>query len=376
MQRYRSIVPFCCVTILFALVSPQADGQTTANPDFSVISRFRVTTNDAASLPASRSFASPEFQLDELEFAIQGYLNPYARADIYLAKPGMGDEPFEIEEATATILRGLPMDINLRFGKYLLEFGKNNTQHPHAWPFVSRPLSVERFLGEEGAGGVGMSASVLVPTGDIYTRWNVDVFGGGSFLTLDPITPVAGGVGMSDTLGGRTRLGAASRITSFFPVGEWSDLEVGVSGLTGIHDPYAVRRFWYGNVEFKYKWKPDAYTSWTIQGEAIVNRRSVASGAGATAITTSGWYVMADRQFQKVFSLGGRFDGSESPYAATDRAWGGALWFGFYPVEETLAFRLEWQHVITESPVAPRTGVNVVSLQMTFSLGPHRAHPF
>ncbi|MEK6651016.1 MAG: hypothetical protein AABY75_08565, partial [Bacteroidota bacterium] len=187
--------------------------QTSLNPDISVIPRFRVESSDGGSLPADRVFSRPQFTLEELEIAIQGYLNPFARADIFLAKPGAGDEPLEIEEAYATVLRGLPYDINLRMGKYLVEFGKINTVHPHAWSFVSRPASIERFLGEEGVNDIGVSASILLPTGGLYTRLNVDLFDGATLNSLDPLSgSTSGGVGLVDTLTSATRYGIASRV--------------------------------------------------------------------------------------------------------------------------------------------------------------------
>lgn len=358
--------------VLALCAAPSAMAQTTVNPDISVIPRFRVETSD----DAARSFGTPRIMMEEVEVAIQGYVNPYARADVFLAKPG-GDEPLEIEEANATILRGLPFDLNLKLGKSLLEFGKNNTLHPHAWAYLDRPLSAERFLGEEGLGGVGVSSSVLLPTGEIYSRWNIDLFDASDLLSVDPTAASrAGGVGLIDTIATTTRWGIASRLTAFFPVGEFSDLEVGLSGLSGIHDPYAGHRFWYGNVEFKYKWKPDSYTSWTIQGEGLFNARTIRSAGGSADVESAGWFLLADHQFQKVYSSGIRLDWSQSPYASDDRAWGGVVWFGYYPVEETLAFRLQWRHTITESPWASRTSVNTLALQVLFSLGPHRAHPF
>lgn len=362
--------------MLVATVETRA--QTSLNPDISVIPRFRVESSDGGSLPVERVFSRPQFMLEELEIAIQGYLNPFARADVFLAKPGAGEDPLEIEEAYATVLRGLPFDMNLRAGKYLVEFGKINTVHPHVWDFVSRPASIERFLGEEGVNDIGVSASILLPTGDMYSRLNIDLFDGGTLNTLDPLSgDAAGGVGLTDTLAAVTRNGVASRVMMFFPVGESSDLEVGVSGMTGIHDPYRSLRFWYGNLDFKYKWKPDSYTSWTIQGEGLLNRRNVSQVSGGTKrISTWGTYVSADHRFQKVYSVGIRGDWSEAPYAANDRAYGGAVWMGYYPVEETLALRFQLQHMVTETPSGGGTVVNTVAVQVLFSLGPHRAHPF
>jgi hypothetical protein len=206
----------------------------------------------------------------------------------------------------------------------------------------------------------------------------VDIFDGGTLNSIDPLSgSTTGGVGIMDTVASTVRYGVASRVTAFFPTGESSDLELGFSGMTGIHDPYHDLRFWYANLDFKVKWKPDSYTAWTIQGEGLLNRRRVSwAGGGAGTIHTFGAYVSGDHQFQKVFNVGVRGDWAESPYATDDLAYGGAVWIGYYPVEETLALRFQVQHMISESASAGRSVVNAIVLQLMFSLGPHRAHPF
>ncbi|MBI3579351.1 MAG: hypothetical protein HY089_08105, partial [Ignavibacteriales bacterium] len=314
--------------------------QTTLNPDISVIPRFRIETNDGERLPTERKFSRPQFTLEEFELAIQAYLNPYARADIFLAKGGAGAEPIEVEEAYATFLRGLPGDINIRIGKYLAEYGKLNSLHPHAWPFLTKPLSLQRFLGEEGINDLGLSVSFLIPTGDVlYTKFNVDVLAGNTIAAIDPRSgKFSGGAGYADTLGGKPFYANSARLMTFFPVSENSDIEIGVSGLTGIHDPYNDLRFYYGNLDFKYKWKPSAYTSLVLQGEALLNSRKVATGTDlrgnliTQSLTSSGFYVFGDYQFQKVFTIGTRYDWSQSPYSNDDKAQAIAVFFGYYPV--------------------------------------------
>ena len=86
-------------------------------------------------------------------------------------------------------------------------------------------------------------------------------------------------------------------------------------------------------------------------------------------------YFYADYQFYKLFSIGARYDWSETPYSTDDRATGVSVFAGYYPVEETLGVRFEYQHVQTETPAAS-TAVNTILLQVLFSLGPHKAHPF
>ena len=48
---------------------------------------------------------------------------------------------------------------------------------------------------------------------------------------------------------------------------------------------------------------------------------------------------------------------------------------GYYPVEETLGFRLHYQHTRSLEPGVEES-VNFIGLQAVFSLGPHKAHPF
>ena len=92
-------------------------------------------------------------------------------------------------------------------------------------------------------------------------------------------------------------------------------------------------------------------------------------------ISSSGFFVFADYQFHKVFSVGSRYDWSQAPYSTDNTASAVAVWFGFYPVEETLAFRLQYQHTSLED-IGQSQSINSIALQILFSLGPHRAHQF
>jgi hypothetical protein len=78
----------------------------------------------------------------------------------------------------------------------------------------------------------------------------------------------------------------------------------------------------------------------------------------------------------KIFSIGARYDWTQSPYSKDDKAQAVAIFFGFYPVEETTAFRLQYQYTRTETPGAEAVAVNTIALQFMFSMGPHKAHPF
>jgi hypothetical protein len=264
------------------------------------------------------------------------------------------------------------LDLNLKFGKYRPGFGKLNAVHPHAWPFITQPLSQQRFLGEEGLNDLGISASVLLPTGDLYTSLTADLLRGNA---------IGGTTGLADTTGASRPYAALLRLSSFFPLDEYSDMEVGFSGYSGTHDPYTHDHFWYVNVDVKYKYRPSSYTSLVLQGEYLYNTRGVhrdLDGNDAPderRLHTGGLFMFADLQFLKIFSIGARYDWSQTPYSADDRAHAFAIFAGYYPVEETLGLRLQYQRTITDRP-GISTSVNQLALQALFSLGPHKAHPF
>ncbi|MER3522793.1 MAG: hypothetical protein C4326_01660 [Ignavibacteria bacterium] len=370
----------CHLLALLAFASGAGSAQTTINPDISVIPRFLIVTNDGEHLAeGKRTFSQPDFQFEELEMVIAAYLNPFARADVVLTLPGPDIEAgaLGIEELYASVLRGLPLNLNIRLGKYRVDFGKLNMMHPHQWPFITQPLSQERFFGES-LNDLGISVSALLPTGDVYSKLTLDVLRG---------TPIGEATGIEDTTGAKPTYATAGRLMGFFPVGEYADLETGISFYTGIHDPYYRERFWYWNFDFKYKYKPDMYTSLTLQGEFLLNRRTALQdrafqpfvdengNPAPRRITSSGAYLYADYQFMKTYSIGARFDWSQSPYSTDDHARALSLFLGYYPVEETLGVRLQYQNTRTEHAGSAQS-VNLIALQVMFSLGPHKAHPF
>jgi hypothetical protein len=355
--------------------------QTTVNPDISVIPRFIAQTNDdAKNASGDRKFSRPDYAFEELEVVIQSYLNPFSKAEVILTLPGpdLEESKLGLEELFATVVRGLPFGLNLRFGKYRVDYGKLNLVHPHAWPFVTQPLSQERFIGEEGLNDLGLSASLLIPTGSVYTKLTVDLLRGAA---------IGEATGIEDTTGGQPSYANSARLTSFFALSDDSDLEVGLSGYTGIHDPYHRKRFYYGNLDFKYKYRPSSYTSLILQGEYLFNTRQAQQdrefnpfldargNPEQRTIQSSGLYFYMDLQFKKIYSLGARYDWSQAPYSKDNKAQAFAFFFGYYPVEETLGLRLHYQHTKNELPAGSES-INLIALQALFSMGPHKAHPF
>ena len=134
-----------------------------------------------------------------------------------------------------------------------------------------------------------------------------------------------------------------------------------------------MKRFTYIDLDFKYKWKEDSYTSLTLQGEFLGNKRTLSSG---TIISSGGAYLFVDYQFQKIYTIGTRLDYASSPYSSSNQSKGISLFLGFYPVEETTGFRVQFQHVVASDIATGSTGINSIAFQVILSLGPHKAHPF
>jgi hypothetical protein len=283
-----------------------------------------------------------------------------------------------IEEIYASIVRGLPLDLNIRFGKYRVEYGKFNRLHPHQWPFATQPLPQVAFLGEEGLNDLGISVSVLLPTGDLYTALTADILSG---------EPVGEAAGIEDTTDRAPYYSATARLMGFLPIGDDSDLELGLSGYTGVHDPYNKDRFLYLNVDFKFKYRPSSYTSLTLQGEYLHNTRKArqntdleryldpAGNPDRVTINSSGFFVFANFQWSRIYTIGARYDWTQTPYSTNETAQAISGFLGYYPVEETLGLRVHYQFTRTQMGSNTQS-VNFVGLQVLFSLGAHKAHPF
>lgn len=377
-------------------------GQSNVNPNISAIGSFDIFTNF---IEGSDEYGKLNFETPGLELFIDGYLNPYSRAS---ANAAFEEGEFELEELYAEILRGLPLDIQIKAGKYLIGFGKINTLHPHTWPFLNRPLAHQIFFGEEGFNDIGFDVSFILPTGDVYSSIDIGLFKGDAVGKTQVENP-EDDESIFDLRGINPVL--VSRLTMFYNLSDFSNLEIGLNGVYGLHaksnlnftgDSTDAGReenlyFLYGGFDFKYKFKPDSYTSLTIQGEGMFNHRDAIRNGGigintekevVEKITTFGGFIYFDYQFFKQFSIGGKYDytygilGDEpGMFSLTNddanSTNGISGWIGFYPVEETLAFRLGMQYLnFNYRDGTKRDGETVIQLQMLFSLGPHKAHQF
>ncbi|MBU1317701.1 MAG: hypothetical protein KKG33_15130 [candidate division Zixibacteria bacterium] len=366
-----------------------AKAQTALNPDISAVGDFRLFShNDEA-----RDERKEEVNLanPELELNIGGYLNPYARADVVVA--WHGDHNAEIEELYATILRGLPLGINLRVGKYLLEFGRLNPVHPHAYSFIQRPLPHEMFFGEEGLADMAVRAGFLLPMGDAYTELMAGLLKGDILTGHKHHQHEEEGEEHEEADEEDRDLGFFGRLTSSLAVSESAELAIGASVVNAVYaihehkdeeedhgEPRQLRSWLFGG-DIKYKYKPSRYTTVQIEAEGIA--RMDEQAGDENNLTSYGAYAYIDYLFNQKYNIGGVFewackeeavhhDGAEEHNMQKHDTWRAGLFVGFAPIEETSLVRLagHW----TESEEGD--GFWEATLQLVFSLGPHKPHNF
>ena len=131
------------------------------NPDISIIGIFSgayFTTDD----PIFHAEIDPEntgIDLQELEVAFQGVVDPYFRFDSFFA---LQRDIFEIEESYATSLLTLPLNLQIRAGLMRSKFGRINLQHREFQDFVTLALPAAAFLGEH-LNPIGAEFNFLLP---------------------------------------------------------------------------------------------------------------------------------------------------------------------------------------------------------------------
>lgn len=343
-----------------------AHGQTLTNPDLSAIGDMRVIARTSGTADSTGS-ERLEFSFEELEIAINAYLNPYMRADVFLGIHGLGPE-IEIEEAYLTVLRGLPLSLQMSAGAYLLDFGRINSQHAHQWGWLERPLMQQTMFGGEGVRAVGVRATTLVAVGETAVTLSGSAFNG------DALAGHEHGEGEEEEEAAPKIMGSG-RLTAFRQLSNAVSFEVGGSYLGGVYDPVENLKANIAGLDVKLRWRPDSYRSFVWIAEAMTSARDVEDeDTGAIgAVDAIGVFTSGELQWRRRWSAGAFFDWTEDasiPGAETTAAGGS---FAFSPAEETARFSLVYRHQASDLYAYDDDSL---TLQFLWSLGPHKPHAF
>lgn len=318
------------------------------NPDISVIGDFIGAAGRNPIQP------TPSLQMHESEVGLQAIIDPYARGDFFLS---FGEEGVELEEGYITFT-ALPGGFVAKAGKMRSAFGKVNTMHNHALPWIDRPLVTENLLGgEDGISDAGFSLQRILPApGGIFLEATGQVFRGDS---ADAFTASA-----------KSDVSTVAHLRGYKDISESTNLDLGFSYARGHNDNGSDFFTQVYGIDTTMRWKPlrrAIYHSFILRSEFVWSQRQQLP----MVRRAFGFYTSADFQISRRWFVGGRYDQSDRSRLSgmTDR--GGSLLVTYWPTEFS---QLRGQYRFTR--YAGNTDTNEFLIQALFSLGAHSAHPF
>ena len=328
-----------------------------ANPDISVIGDLRGTYQ-------SNQHRNFDANLHETEFSFQSVVDPYARADFFVAisrDPSTGEFKTEIEEGYLTTL-SLPGHLQLKAGKFKQALGRINPIHPHALPFTDMPNAFVRFFGDEGMNDEGAQLSWLLPNHAFFQELTLELTDGPMESPSFARSP------------GNKYLKLA-HLKNFWDLSANSTLELGLSGISGVNSTDHTTNI--GAVDLTFKWKPvkfNTYKSFTFQNELYYSHATFDS----TAVKSIGFYSMLSFQFAKRWFLTTRYDYTNLPQSAQFVEQAGSATIGWYATEFQ---KIELQGKFTaanEEDIENNFEKNFsqVFLRWIFVIGSHGAHQY
>ena len=335
------------------------------NPDISLIGDFIGT--------AGRNTVSPSrsLELHESEVGMQAIIDPYARADAFIS---FGETGVNVEEGYVTFT-ALPAGLLLKVGKMRAEFGKVNTIHNHALPFIDRPLATNNLVGgEDGIDDAGISLSRFLPapknwffqgTAQVYRGDSSDVF----------------------TANQRQDVSVVGHLRLYRDLGESTNIDLGGSyarghnhagvGTTFNPDNFLTNLY---SADATLRWKPlrrAIYHSFLFRTELFWSARDQLSPANIFQTQHAfGLYSSAEYRANRRWTIGGRFDrsGRATNASLTDTGFSGIL--TYWPSEfSQIRGQYRYGH-LWDITNARYTDANEFLFQFLFVMGAHGAHPF
>jgi hypothetical protein len=328
-----------------------APASTDQNPKISVIGDFLWNVNNSPYLEGDRPF-----QLREVEIGIESNIDPWSKANVYMGiHKEEGHYHLHLEEGYLTLLK-MPLGLQMRAGKTLLPFGKDNPTHQHARPYADVPSAISNFFGEEGMAGTGLEVSGIIPTGSVYTEAIVSGINDDSDIFF--------------SRGESNKPLYFGRLHSYADLGESSNIDLGYSHLRGYNDPSATFTSQVNGVDLTYRWKPlkrGNYQSMLLRGEYLWGCKDTPGGK----VRSKGYYGFGQYQLNRNWYLGGRYDYAQYPNdpGSHEKAYSGIL--TYFPTEFSY-YRLQYKSVKPNY----QPDYNQLLFQINFLMGPHGAHKF
>lgn len=323
------------------------------NPDMGVIGTFVGVGGENDIRP------DPTLAMRESEASFQAIVDPYARADFFMA---FGEEGVDLEEGFITFPI-LPGGFLGKVGKMRAAFGKVNTFHRHQLPWPDRPLVTENLLaGEEGIADAGLSLARLIPNPWMFLEATGQVYRGDSGDVFAAVR--------------RRDLSYLGHLRAYQDITESANIDLGGSIVRGHNaatvdedlDPDRFTTLF--GFDATVRWRPlqrSIYRSFVGRSEIVWSRRDRTSGRQ----DGKGYYVSGDYQFSRRWFVGARFDRSDRLDDASLRDKGGSVLLTYWPSEFSQVRGQYRRTRFAEGMVA-----NEFLFQFQFSIGAHGAHLF
>jgi hypothetical protein len=323
--------------------TPQATGGPRSanllNPEISVTGDIRLL--------AEEHVRGTNAEAHEFEFAFQSALDPYSTAKIFLAA---SEEGVEIEEGYL-YYTGLPGNLRLDIGKYRQQVGDLNRWHAHALPETEYPLVYQRYFGDEGLAGVGLSLYTTLPfslAGATHEVWFQ-----GTTAESDPL------------LGGSGQLLGLGRLQNFWQLNRSTYAQFGFSGMGGgNHDADLQSRVM--GADFRVTYRPPNEAT---RREITFRSEGYQFHATELGATTNryGAFLDLNARTSRRWIFGARYDYVEAPRGVPDTEWRITPTITWWQ-SEFVYLRLEGEHRDSDLEGSG----NKLTFQAVFAMGPHK----
>jgi len=323
------------------------------NPDMGVIGNF------VAGMGRNQINPVPALSLQESEVSLQAIVDPYARADFFLA---FGEQGVEVEEGYVTF-PALPGSFRLRGGKMRAAFGRVNAFHNHTLPWVDRPLVTFNLLGgslveaDIGIKDAGVSVSRILPAPKgIFLEATAEMYRGDS--------------GSLFQASRRSDVSAVAHLKGYGDFTENTNLELGFSYARGHNDTGSNFITQLYGWDATLRWKPvrrAIYHSFAARTEVMWSRREETLATQRAF----GFYGSLEYQLSRRWFTGSRYDWTERARNAAQHDSGGSFVLTYWPSEFN-----QIRGQLRRTRYAEGTTANEFLVQFLFTLGAHGAHPF
>ena len=318
------------------------------NPDIAVIGDVLGAAG------TNRIENSPGLEMHEAEASFQAVVDPYAKADFFIA---VGPDGAELEEGFITFNQ-LPGRLLVKAGKMRANFGKVNTQHNHTLQWADRPLVTRNLVGgEEGLSDAGVSVSRLILNPYFFLEATGEIFGGRSELFEGSE---------------RSHVSYVGRLRGYRDLTEGTNLDIGTSiayGHTAVGEDTTGRLF---GVDATFRYRPlrrAIYQRLQARTELVWSRQGLPDDFGD--VHGFGFYGSGEYQFARRWIGGVRLDRSARALDRFSVDKGAALTMTYWPSEFSQV-RAEYRR----TRYAERVTANELLFQFLFSIGAHGAHVF